>query len=464
MTVRAILDKTHLEVDPGSKVATEIEIVNTGDIVEDFRFELVGPAAPWASVDPAEVALFPGDSAKANVTFAPPRKPTTRAAELPFGVKVVPLNDPAASVVEEGRLEVKRFVELNVEPMPDSTRGRLHGKLGVVVDSMSNVPVSVALKGQDASGRLGVRAKPPTASIAPGQSTFFKVKVKPHHRIYRGTAQSHRYKLVAEPDTGEPVKKDATHLQRSIFPRGALPLAGLAIVGLVVLMFLRAQPSSTAVTSAPSLAAATSSTTASSSSSSTRPGSSTASSQAAAQQTTSSTSSTSSSSSTTSSTSPSSTTTTSEPGASSTTTVPASSTTTTTAPTSKLPAPFGQTLEVVASPGSSGEQSYSFPSGEVLQVSEVLFENVQPDSGVVRLEVAPPSGSSGSSPQDLFFTGLSGLSFQTLSFSQQPVSIGPGSSVIVSVSCDKSSSQSCDAGAFISGQLTAAPSSSARRR
>ncbi len=461
MSLRAILSSSTLAVDPGSKVSAEVEVANTGEIVEDFRFEVVGPAAAWATVEPAEVALFPGDSGKAKVIFAPPRHPTTRAAELPFGVKVTPVNEPGASVVEEGRLTVTRFVEVSAEVMPEATRGKFHGKLGVVVDSLSNVPTVVALRGQDATGRLGVRAKPASATIGPGEAALFKVKVKPHHKIIRGTAQSHRYKLVAEPEGGDPVKKDATHMQRSVLPRGSLPIAGLAIVALVVLMLLRPQPASTAVTSTPSLAASASSTSSTSKSLGAASTSSTAASHVA------STSSTAASHVASSSTTaaPGTSSTTSAPG-STTTTAPSSSTTTTTVPAPNLPAPFGQTLEVVEPAGSSGQASYTVPSGETLQVGELLFENLQPDAGAVRVELQPPASSGGSKPplQDLFFTSLSNLGFQTLSFSQQPVSVPSGWGLVVGLSCSKASSGSCDAGAFVSGQLTAASTSPKSRQ
>ena len=450
MSLRAILSSSTLAVDPGSKVSAEVEVANTGEIVEDFRFEVVGPAAAWATVEPAEVALFPGDSGKAKVIFAPPRHPTTRAAELPFGVKVTPVNEPGASVVEEGRLTVTRFVEVSAEVMPEATRGKFHGKLGVVVDSLSNVPTVVALRGQDATGRLGVRAKPASATIGPGEAALFKVKVKPHHKIIRGTAQSHRYKLVAEPEGGDPVKKDATHMQRSVLPRGSLPIAGLAIVALVVLMLLRPQPASTAVTSTPSLAASASSTSSTSNSLGAASTSSTAASHVASSSTTA---------------APGTSSTTSAPG-STTTTAPSSSTTTTTVPAPNLPAPFGQTLEVVEPAGSSGQASYTVPSGETLQVGELLFENLQPDAGAVRVELQPPASSGGSKPplQDLFFTSLSNLGFQTLSFSQQPVSVPSGWGLVVGLSCSKASSGSCDAGAFVSGQLTAASTSPKSRQ
>ena len=132
----------------------------------------------------------------------------------------------------------------------------------------------------------------------------------------------------------------------------------------------------------------------------------------------------------------------------------------------KLPAPYGQTLEATAAPGSSASQSYAVPSGEQLGISQVLFENVEPDSGVIRLEMqapTPANSSSAPAPVPLLFSGLSGLGFQTLSFAAQPVDVPSGWSLVVDVSCAQSSTESCDAGTLVSGQLTASPSPQARR-
>ena len=61
------LQQTALAVQPGESVSTELRVRNTGDVVDQFSFQPLGDAAPWITVEPPTVRLFPETDALVTV-------------------------------------------------------------------------------------------------------------------------------------------------------------------------------------------------------------------------------------------------------------------------------------------------------------------------------------------------------------------------------------------------------------
>jgi hypothetical protein len=115
MATQAILAETELSVVPGAEAAVTLTIVNGGDIVESYRCEVVGDTAPWASVDPATLRLFPGTEAQTTVRFSPPRSSRQPAEDIPFAVRVIPAMQPETGVAAQGMVHVEEFADTGSE-------------------------------------------------------------------------------------------------------------------------------------------------------------------------------------------------------------------------------------------------------------------------------------------------------------------------------------------------------------
>ena len=46
------LEPASATVDPGSRTTVRLRVRNTGDVVDEYRFEPVGGIAPWTTVEP----------------------------------------------------------------------------------------------------------------------------------------------------------------------------------------------------------------------------------------------------------------------------------------------------------------------------------------------------------------------------------------------------------------------------
>lgn len=169
MGALATLAAPPLPVDPGEQVECHITVRNDGSVVDAFTVEPLGTPAPWASAEPAELALLPGEEGVITVRFAPPRTPTTPAGLVPFAVRVMSREDPAGDTVEEGLLDVGAFTEVGAELLPRTSRarGRRAGKHELAIDNRGNLPAQVSLQPLDPDDKVDVALPGPVVDVGP---------------------------------------------------------------------------------------------------------------------------------------------------------------------------------------------------------------------------------------------------------------------------------------------------------
>jgi hypothetical protein len=239
------------DVEPGASISLDLTVRNTGTVVDQFSFEVLGGATAWATFDPPTVSLFPQAEETIRVTFAPPRATDTASGAIPFGIRVQSREDPEGSVVEEGTLNVAEFSEVTAELTPHATRVWLRGRSQVAVDNRSNISYRAELSGTDADSTFGYTFRPPLVDVAPGSVAFAKVTVRPKSTYWRGPSTTEPYQVGlrqqqmdgAEPG-GEP---PATTHPPEVFVDGAilrdalLPVwIGRALAGLLALAAIAA--------------------------------------------------------------------------------------------------------------------------------------------------------------------------------------------------------------------------------
>lgn len=381
------LAQTTLGVQPGRSAQTVLTIRNTAQVVDRFSFEVVGDAAEWVSFEPETLSLFPEATGTVNVVFSPPRSPSVPAGPTPFGVKVVPSEDPAGTVVEEGVLDVEAFSDVSCELIPRIATGRRSARARLAVDNRSNCPYSADLHGEDPAGALALRFNPPTLEVPPGQAGFVRVRIRPRKKFWRGPNQSKPFRVslssrplaaapVVEEDSTvdqptqrvaavagphpEEVHADGTMMQSALLPKWLLTILGAlvalaAIAAIVWFTLLKPAIKSTAKGQVKSQLAAAGVTPGGAGTASKGGGGS--GSGGAAPPTT---------------------------AAPTTTTAPPSTTTTTVAPTTVSSA--GVTVNGSSqAPGNSTQTLYTVPAGYTLEVTDLLIQNAAGDTGTLAL-------------------------------------------------------------------------------
>ncbi|MFE1289895.1 hypothetical protein [Streptomyces sp. NPDC058751] len=248
MTTAASLDTTAVTAEPGGRTEVPLQIRNSGSTVEEYRFEVVGPAAAWATVEPTSLSLFPDSTGTAVLALSPPRSSEVPAGEIPFGVRVVPTSAPDTAVVPEGVVTVLPFASITGELVPRGFDGAWRGRTDVAIDNHGNTPITVQLAAQGDSSRVRLGLSRETVELLPGAAELSRLTLRPARRLWRGTPVVHPFQVVVTPAGDLPheaVSLDGTYQQNAILPRWlprALMVAAAAAVALAVLWFAMLRP------------------------------------------------------------------------------------------------------------------------------------------------------------------------------------------------------------------------------
>jgi len=234
MTVTARLDNPTIAVEPGQQAVVDLTVRNGGQRVESYVIALVGEPAAWASVSPAQLSVYPGNDAHAQVLFAPPREAAIPAGLRPYGVRVMPVDRPEDAVVPEGVVELRPFSDVGIELTPRTSRGRRRAKYELAVDNRGNAPVPVQLAGADPDEAVAVRVSPADLVLDPDRAAFAKVRVSPVKRRWTGQPLTHPFVVTAAREGAPPLQADGTMVEEPVLPHW-LGRAVAAVLALAVL-------------------------------------------------------------------------------------------------------------------------------------------------------------------------------------------------------------------------------------
>ncbi|MFG3100533.1 hydrolytic protein [Streptomyces sp. NPDC048182] len=259
-------------VTPGETAETTLTVRNDGDIVEAYSMEVVGDCAPWTTVEPARISLYPGTSETVTIRLAPPRSSAVRAGEVPLGVRVLPAEHPELVRVPETLVRVREFAELRTELAPRRRRGWLRGRYRLAVRNEGNAPIRLGFAPGQPGEELRFALNVPKPELEPGESMEAGLRVRTGKPVWfgnpvvwpftvtvttapagaagDGTAPRTDAPVVAPdtPDTApplgaEPVQAplDAEFVQIPVFPKWLLALLAL-IIALLLLWFTLVRP------------------------------------------------------------------------------------------------------------------------------------------------------------------------------------------------------------------------------
>lgn len=257
MGAHVTLSPANLVVAAGETATFELKVRNTGTVVDEFTFEVLGDVPDWIQVEPPVLPLFPAGEETVRVLVTPPRASTTASGTVPFAIRAASREDPAGSSVAEATVDVAPFTDLFIELVPRTARGRRRAKTELAVDNRGNLPVHLDLAGFDPDALLGVVIDPAAITSEPGTATFASVEIRPMARFWRGPSKTLPFQVVATPvptegeAEAEPLTATGTMVQEAVVPRWVLRAALLLLLLLLAFIalwfaFLKPQVESTA--------------------------------------------------------------------------------------------------------------------------------------------------------------------------------------------------------------------------
>ncbi|NUR03172.1 MAG: RICIN domain-containing protein [Streptomyces sp.] len=237
MSLWTSLEPASATVDPGSSTRVRLRVRNTGDVVDEYRFEPVGPVAPWTTVEPPSLRLYPGTTGTVELTFAPPRTPDATAGPNPYAVRITPTEHPEATTAPEGNLTITPFTEVRAELVPVTVKGRFRGRPRLAVDNLGNTKLTASINGSDNGDNLDYDVHPANVQIEPGRAAFVKATLKPRRIIWFGQKEQRPYTLGVQRSGADPLPVQGTYVQRGFLPRWLATLFGtLVALGFAFLM------------------------------------------------------------------------------------------------------------------------------------------------------------------------------------------------------------------------------------
>jgi hypothetical protein len=455
-----------LAVEPGRNATTELTLVNTGTIVEQFTILLLGDVAPWTQSDPPVVSLFPGAQQVVTLRFAPPRAFDVPSGPVPFGVKVIPSNEPEESVTEEGLITVGSFTDVGAELVPRVATARLAGHQKLAVDSRGNVPLAVVVSAIDASDALKFQFRPQKLTTAPGEARHIRVRIKPRRLFWKGHPQQKPYQVQVAPEGERPLVLEGALTQKAVLPKWFLPLLGI-LAALLLLWFLVLRPivhNDAVNASKTALAVQAAQTKA------------LANQVNAANQTAKQASATAAAAAALAAHKPLPTTTTSTttttvvkaivkngktiPTTSTSTTSTTAGTSSTTTATTLAPQPTVAQVDneiAVVAPANGGtvSKSLSSPMGakSTLKITDLVIQNVAGQPGLASVQRSP---STADAPRTLLIENLGTLTDQEYHFDGNPLVLNPGQTLTLAVTCTADAGF-CEVNLYFTGLLTTNP-------
>ncbi|MFD5281734.1 hydrolase [Streptomyces rubrogriseus] len=244
MSLWTSLEPASATVDPGSSTRVRLRVRNTGDVVDEYRFEPVGDVAPWTTVEPQTLRLYPGTTGTVELTFAPPRTPDAVAGPNPYAVRILPTEHPDAVTVPEGNLTITAFSEVRAELVPPTVKGRFRGRPRLAVDNLGNTKVTASIAGSDHGDHLSYEVRPGNVQIEPGRAAFVETRLKPKQIIWFGAKEERPYTLAVRRSGVDPTEVEGTYVQRGFLPRWLATFFGifLALAIAFVMIWIAYKP------------------------------------------------------------------------------------------------------------------------------------------------------------------------------------------------------------------------------
>ncbi|MCZ4120308.1 hydrolase [Streptomyces sp. H39-S7] len=238
MSLWTSLDPASTTVDAGSTATVRLRFRNTGDVVDEYRFAPVGEIAPYVTVEPPTLRLYPGTTGTVQLTFAPPRTPDATAGPNPYAVQIIPTEHPEATTVPEGNLTITPFTEIRAELVPHTVKGRFRGRTQLAIDNVGNTTLTASITGNDNGDELSYDIHPANVQIEPGRAAFVNATLRPRRLIWLGHKQERPYRLALRRSGTTPLDIDGTYIQRGFLPRWLATLLTLLIALAVIFLIL----------------------------------------------------------------------------------------------------------------------------------------------------------------------------------------------------------------------------------
>lgn len=182
-------------VEPGSEVMTVVRIRNTSDIVEEYDLSVLGEAAAYTEVIPAQVSVYVGDVAEATVIFRPPYDSLITSGQIPFAIRAQSREDDDRTEIAEGELTLGAINLLAAKVLPARAAGRWRAKARVEMHNRGTEDLVVRLRTLDPDEKLSFALSPREIEVPPDGTAEAFLKIRPRKSMIVGSSTHLPYQV-----------------------------------------------------------------------------------------------------------------------------------------------------------------------------------------------------------------------------------------------------------------------------
>jgi hypothetical protein len=155
-----------VQVEPGTTVDVEVDVVNTSDLIDGVAARVVGLDEAAVTVEPRLLPLFPGATGRFRLRIAVPG--TLRAGSHPITVEAVSHGTGAPTQHLDLDLSVSAHPAVQLHRTPPTIRARRSGRFLLEVENSGNTALDVGLAASVEDGRSSVAFTPKNLRVEPG--------------------------------------------------------------------------------------------------------------------------------------------------------------------------------------------------------------------------------------------------------------------------------------------------------
>jgi hypothetical protein len=223
------VEPTNLVAEPGEAATSTATVHNGGSQVEQFAMGARGPAAACVTFDPPVLQIYPGDSARATIRFAPPRPSALPAGRTPLTIRAVSTVHTDLVLSADVGAEIGAVHELAATLTPEVTSGRKLTTHTVELVNTGNGVEQVRLHATDPSARVRFGLPPAEVPVPPGRQLVPMTVQPPRHLLGRRRWHPFQVTVTAAAPVA-PLILGGRREMRPIIPRWLL------ILGIVLLI------------------------------------------------------------------------------------------------------------------------------------------------------------------------------------------------------------------------------------
>ncbi|MBW4436943.1 MAG: protein kinase [Pleurocapsa minor GSE-CHR-MK-17-07R] len=223
-----------VKVDAGSRMTLSLEVQNDSNLVDHFTIQVIGLDPEWYTEPQQTIYLMPKQKDTAQITFHPPRRPSSKAGAHPFEVRATARAQGLQSEAMQAVLQIEPYYTYVSKIEPQRLKKR-RGKIDLEVENKGNTFTTFNIYARDREELLNAGLAKKQFVLKPGEKEIIPVEMSAKKTIFIGTPESVTFEIGVVPQ--EEGLNPQTHMgdlvNPAILPRWILGLLGISLAGVI---------------------------------------------------------------------------------------------------------------------------------------------------------------------------------------------------------------------------------------